>query len=414
MKDPVQTLKGFRDFLGDEARKRQWLIENIRAVFERYGFEPLETPALEYESLLLGKYGAEADKLIYGFEDKGKRRVALRYDQTIPTARIVAQYQNQLVLPYKRYQIQPVWRADKPQKGRYREFFQCDADIIGTTSVNADAEILAVYASIYLQIGLTSIKIKVNDRQALITSIKNSGIGENQIFSVIQTIDKLDKKTEVEVLEELVQKGIQEERAQSILNNLKNSSMPESLTQIISATVDMGIDKNIFEYTPTLARGLDYYTGLIFEGIIPEYEVGSVGGGGRYDNLLKSLVEVDMPAVGFGLGFDRTLEAAETLGKIPSFSDEISVLVTIFSPELKQASYAFAQKLRQNNICTEVFLEENKGIEKQLKYANKKNIKYVAIIGPEEAEKNSIKIKNMKTGEQKETTIEEIVKLLND
>jgi histidyl-tRNA synthetase len=193
MNQEMQTLKGFRDFIGYDAQKRMWLIEKIRGVFSAFGFEPLETPVLEYASLLLGKYGDEAEKLIYMFEDRGGRKVAMRYDQTVPTARIISQYQNTLIFPYKRYQIQPVWRADKPQKGRYREFFQCDADIIGSTSYIADAEILAVYYAIYEAIGLTSIKIQVNDRQQLIQTVKAAGAEDDNVLSIIQTIDKIKK-----------------------------------------------------------------------------------------------------------------------------------------------------------------------------------------------------------------------------
>ncbi len=411
MSNPPQTLKGFRDFLGADARKRAWLKEKIRIAFEKFGFEPLETPTLEYESLLLGKYGAEADKLIYGFEDRGGRRIALRYDQTVPTARIVAQYKNQLIFPYKRYQIQNVWRADKPQKGRFREFTQCDADIIGSTSLITDAEILAIYASIYLEIGITSIKIKINHRQQLIENILNSGITQEQVFTVIQSIDKLDKKTREEVLEELADKGISVEKGTSLLDSLEKCVMSETLKTILGYVKGMGIDTGIFEFTPTLARGLDYYTGLIFEGIIPEYGVGSVGGGGRYDNLIKDLVGVEMPAVGFGLGFDRTLEAAEELGKIPDFKGSSRFLVTVFSPELINISLEVTSLLRKQGIATECYLDSGKRLDGQLKYANAKGIPFVVIIGPYEAEKRIVRIKDMADREEREISIDALSKV---
>lgn len=409
MSTQPQTLKGFRDFLGQDARKRQWLKQVISNVFERFGFEPLETPTLEYESLLLGKYGNEADKLIYGFEDRGGRRIALRYDQTVPTARIVTQYRSQLVFPYKRYQIQNVWRADKPQKGRYREFTQCDADIVGNTSLMTDAEILAVYASIYLEIGINSIKIKINDREQLIANIKAAGIAEDQIFSVIQTIDKLDKKSREEVIAELIEKGIQQQSATQLLSALETCEISENLKTILKHVKMMGVNPAIFEFTPTLARGLDYYTGLIFEGIIPEYGVGSVGGGGRYDKLIKDLIGVDMPAVGFGLGFDRTLEAAEQLGKLPDFKGSAQVLVTIFNPDLAEKSLQVATLLRNQHITTEISLDEKKKLDQQLKYANAKGIPYVIVIGPDEAEKNTVKIKNMQLREETEVEIEHLI-----
>ena len=412
MNNQVQTLKGFRDFLGTEAKKRQWLVDNIKKVFEKFGYEALETPTLEYESLLMGKYGAEADKLIYSFEDRGERRVAMRYDQTIPTARIVAQYQNQLVFPYKRYQVQPVWRADKPQKGRYREFLQCDADIIGTNSIAADAEMLVLYAAIYSQIGIKSLQINVNDRMQLFKTITETGVSEGSIFSVIQTIDKLDKKSKEEVIKELTQKGISEKDAWALLQKLESAQMPESLEKIVSMAVEMGANREVFKFSPTLARGLDYYTGMIFEGIVPEYSVGSVGGGGRYDNLLRDLVGVDQPAVGFSVGFDRTLEVAEELGIIPQFESSAKVLVTIFSPELSDKSYEIVNTLRSQNISTEIYLDVGKKLDTQLKYANRKQIPYVIIVGPEESEKNVVKVKNMKTGEQSEISNDEITTLL--
>jgi histidyl-tRNA synthetase len=408
MSTQIQTLKGFRDFLGSEASKRLWLIENIRKVFEKFGYESLETPTLEYEALLMGKYGTEADKLIYSFEDRGQRRVALRYDQTIPLARIVSQYQNELVFPYKRYQIQPVWRADKPQKGRYREFLQCDADIVGTNSPSADAEMLVLYAAIYEQIGLNSLKIKLNDREVLFQTIKEAGVEETAVFSVIQTLDKLDKKSKEEVIQELTEKGVSSGAATDLLSKLEQAEMPEKLSKIVNLAEQMGAKKDIFLFSPTLARGLDYYTGMIFEGVIPEYTVGSVGGGGRYDNLLNQLLGVDQPAVGFAVGFDRTLEAAEQLGKIPAESRGTKVLVTIFSPDLAKNSMSVTAELRKQGIPAELYLDPDRKLDAQLKYANKKAIPFVIIIGPDEVANNTIKLKNMKTGEQKEVKKEEL------
>ena len=411
MNDPVQTLKGFRDFTGTEARKRLWLITQIRTVMERFGFEPLETPALEYESLLMGKYGEEADKLVYSFEDRGGRRVALRYDQTVPTARILAQYCDP-PLPYKRYQIQPVWRADKPQQGRYREFLQCDADIIGSGSDVADAEIITLYISIYNQIGLKSLQVKVNDRSVLIQKLRESSVKESQIASVIQSIDKLDKKPEQEVQTELLAKGISDNTISNIFRLLNDKTEPESIALLRNLLQAYGIPNSQILYNPTLARGLDYYTGLIFEGVIPEYSVGSVGGGGRYDKLLNSLVGVDLPAVGFGLGFDRTLEAAEKLSLIPSFSSSANVLVTVFSPELIAESVKTATSIRSKGIPTTLYPEKNKGLDKQLKYANRMMIPFVVIMGPEEIEKKVLKLKNMQTGEQIVNTEEKIISII--
>lgn len=403
----LQTLKGFRDYLNGEARNRQWVINKIRTVFERHGFEPLETPALEYESLLLGKYGAEADKLIYRFEDQGGRKVALRYDQTVPTARVVSQYRNDIAFPYKRYQIQNVWRAEKPQKGRFREFTQCDADIIGPSTPMSDAEILAVYAAIYYELGIESIKIKINDRQHLIATIKQAGIHEDMIFSTIQTIDKLDKKSEQEVEEELVKKGIEKKTATTLLETLKEQTMPETLQKVMDYAQKLGVKKETCEFAPSLARGLDYYTGLIFEGVIPEYPVGSVGGGGRYDNLIKNLVDTDMPAIGFGIGFDRTMEAVEVLGKIPEQQANAHVFVTLFSEETISQSLEIAQQLRAQGIAVDCSVEATK-IQKQLKYADAKQIPYVIIIGPDEIANKTAVLKDMKNRTQQIVGIHEI------
>src|SRR3989344_1531433 len=414
-KQDIQTLKGFRDFLGAEMRQRLWLIGEIRQTFERFGFEPLESPVLEYEALLAGKYGAEADKLMYRFEDRGGRRVAMRYDQTVPAARIIAQYQGQLTFPYRKYQIQLAWRADKPQKGRYREFLQCDADIIGSSSPIADADILGVYSAIYKNIGLTSLKINLNDRAQLIQSIQNSGVTEAMIFPVIQTVDKLDKKGAEAVIQELTEKGLSADIAKSVLDNLGKSQPTDNLKRIIELATKLGVPDGVLQFNPNLARGLDYYTGMIFEGIIPEYEVGAVGGGGRYDELINKLVGADYPAVGFGLGFDRTLEVAVQLGKVPAMKSNSTVLITMASPEILDDSLRITQQLRQSGIAAETITEGNLPLEKQLKYADRKGIPYVIIVSPEELKNNRVLLKNMQSGDQESLTIEAIsAKLLHE
>src|SRR6185369_14683343 len=253
MKDMVktQTLKGFRDFLPAEARKRQYVINTLKSVFESYGFEPLETPVLEYEEVLMGKYGDEGDQLMYRFEDNGKRRVAMRYDQTVPTARVVAQYANTLTFPFKRYQIQPVWRAENPQKGRYREFYQCDIDTIGVDSPLADAEIVATAINACKKLGFKNFKILLNDRTVF----------EGLSIQAITTIDKLKKIGEDGVCRELVERKTADsiEAAKNILQALINRPLPDRLKEIFSALEDLGIDKEIVEFSPTLARGLNYY-----------------------------------------------------------------------------------------------------------------------------------------------------------
>lgn len=407
-----QTLKGFRDFLPKEAKRRQYVIETLRKVFAFYGFEPLETPALEYEEVLLGKYGEEGDKLTYRFTDRGGRKVALRYDQTVPLARVVAQYDSALAIPFKRYQIQPVWRAENPQKGRYREFLQCDADIIGTSSSLADAEVIAAALAGVKALGFTNFKALINDRSLF----------KNLPKEAIVTVDKLKKIGRESVLAELMKKGLGKtiQDVSLILRSIEEMSQTENISQIYSSLKGLGVGSTSYQFSPTLARGLDYYTGLIFEVEIDGYNAGSVCGGGRYDKLIGMFANKDVPAVGFAFGFDRLMEAMDELNLFPTNVTESStkVLVTIFSPELKQKSIAIASRLRgvpdgtplrSNSISTELFLDENTPLEKQLKYANQKGIPYTIIVGPEEAAKNMVALRNMTTREQKTTSIEDVI-----
>ena len=395
----IQTLKGFRDYLPLEAKKRQYLINMLKTVFETYGFEPLETPVLEYEEILTGKYGEESEKLIYKFEDLGKRKVAMRYDQTIPLARVIAQYQNVLPFPFKRYQIQPVWRAENTQKGRLREFLQCDIDTVGTNTPESDAEILIIIADVLKKFKIADYKILINDR------ITFADLPTKAII----IIDKLKKIGKERVMRELSENGFDPE----ILNKINNSKTTPNLKQIIESSEKMGLDEGKIFFDPTLARGLDYYTGTIIEVEIPGYSAGSVGGGGRYDNLIGIFSKKQIPAVGFSFGFDRIIEALEELNLFPNSFSITQILVTIFSQKLKDKSIELSSLLRSNNINAELYLDENAKMEKQLKYADNKGIPFVAIIGPEEVAKNVIVLKNMKTREQKALTLDEVVKILN-
>lgn len=406
-KQYLQTLKGFRDFLPPEKRARDLVQNSIKYTFELYGFEPLETPTLEYAELLLGKYGTEADKLVYSFEDRGGRQVALRYDQTVPTARVLAQYQNELGKGFRRYQIQPVFRADKPQKGRYREFTQCDADIFGITSQIADAEILAVYYGIYKNLGLSDIVIEFNDRDTLITTLSPFAIDTVPVSSIIQSVDKLDKQTVVEVTAELVSKGLEEKNAVQALANIEAARPSDNLESILLAAKSLGIPAANLNFNPTIARGLDYYTGMIFEGKIPG-ETGSVGGGGRYDKLIENLGGPSIPAVGFGLGFDRTVEALISRNLISS-EPATRVLLTIFSEYLQGQSLKTASTLRNAGISTEVYSDPSDKLDKQFKYADKKSIPYAIVLGEEEAKKNMVTLKNLSTREQLTLTIDEVI-----
>ncbi|NCN51058.1 MAG: histidine--tRNA ligase [Candidatus Pacebacteria bacterium] len=405
MKQQVQNLKGFRDFLPEEKRARDFVAATIATVFQTFGFEPLETPTLEYASLLLGKYGDEADKLVYSFQDRGDREVALRYDQTVPTSRVLAQYQNELPKYFRRYQIQNVFRADKPQKGRFREFTQCDCDIFESSSPLVDAELLAVYYSVYKKLGITSIQLKINDRQTLMDTISPFAIPEADVFSIIQSVDKLDKLSLEDVTKELVQKGLSAEDATQVLTAITSATQSENLQQIIAAALNLGVPENALVFTPTLARGLDYYTGMIFEGSIPEYTAGSVGGGGRYDNLIGELCGRDIAATGFAIGFDRTVEAVQQLGLLPSeLNTSSKVLVTLFDEASFKTSLETATRLREAGIATEIYPTFDK-LGKQFKVADQKNIPYVIIIGETELSDGTVTLKNMKTGEQKTATL---------
>lgn len=390
-----QTLKGFRDFLPERAKKRQYVINILKKVFESYGFEPLETPALEYEEILTGKYGDEGDKLMYRFEDNGKRRVAMRYDQTVPLARVVAQYSNQLPMPFKRYQIQNVWRAENTQKGRYREFLQCDIDIIGMDSAATDAEIIAVSSKSIQELGFKNYKILVNDR---------SVFGDLPTKAII-IIDKLKKIGLEKVKEELKVKGFDP----AVLTKIQNAPLPDKLALAIKIAGKMGVDREKIIFEPTLARGLDYYTGTIIEIECPDYPTGSLGGGGRYDNLIGMFSNKQMPAVGFSFGFDRIIEAMDELNLFPTELLTTKILVTIFGLEYADKSMEIVNSLRANNINTEVYLDAHAKMEKQLKYADQKNIPYVIILGPQEIEKQLVTLKNMKTHEQKLTSIQDVI-----
>lgn len=394
----LQNLKGFRDFLPQQARKRQYVIGILKSVFESYGFEPLETPSLEYEEILTGKYGDEGEKLMYKFEDLGKRKVALRYDQTVPLARVVSQYQNELPFPFKRYQIQNVWRAENTQRGRFREFLQCDIDTVGSKSITADAEIIAIVSKVFAKLKFLNYKISLNDRK----------IFKDIPTKAIIIIDKLKKIGLKAVREELSINGMDPE----IINKIMDSEKSDNLKQIIESACNLGVKNENITFDPTLARGLDYYTELIIEVEIIGYDAGSVGGGGRYDNLIGIFVNRQIPAVGFAFGFDRVMEAMEQLNLFPAELSMTKVLVTVFSPDLLNKSSEISSLLRISNINTEIYLDENISIEKQLKYADKKKIPFVIIMGPEELEKHVVQLKDMRTRSQEEININDLVNLL--
>ncbi|MGB6839071.1 MAG: histidine--tRNA ligase [Microgenomates group bacterium] len=406
-KTKLQTLKGFRDFLPEKMAIRNEVIRRLRVVFEKYGFSELQTPALEYQEVLCGKYGKEAEKLMYLFKDPGGRGVGLRYDLTVPLARAISSYQD-LPRPFKRYQIQPAWRAEKPQKGRYREFYQCDVDIVGSVSPLADAEIIAITSDSLKALGFPAFRIRVNSRQVLFASMEKAAIPEDKWPTVIQSIDKLDKKPKEEVRKELLDKGLKNEQVKNLFDVINKAKPDNFLKQTIKYAKKMGAEN--IEFDPILARGLDYYTGPIFESIVETPKIGSITGGGRYDNLLKTLGGPDLPATGTTIGLDRTADVIEELNLWPDVArTPTSVLVIIFSPELLDQSIKTASILREKGINTELYPDENTKLDKQLKYADKKDISWVVIIGPEEVKENKVVLKNMTTRKQKSVQVQDLV-----
>ncbi len=370
----LQTPKGFRDFLPPDALKRKAVADRIISVFERFGFDPLETPTVEYEETLQGKYGEE-ERLIYKFETNGGDRLALKYDQTVPLARVVAQWgpvgQQRLILPFKRYQIQSAFRGENTQKGRYREFLQCDADIVGISSPLADMEILSLAYEIYRSLGLDII-IKVNDRSLLAEF-------EPKYLSAI---DKLNKIGVTGVMQELEAKGLSGAEAANALNKIKSMKPTPSLQQTINEFKGAGLPENVLVFDPTLIRGLDYYTGLIMEVVLRSDPTGSsLCGGGRYDKMIGKFTGVDIPAVGFAVGFDRTVEALEAAGLVQPIPTKTRVLVTMNSDSALPKALQALHALRASGINSEIWLDPTTKLEKQLKYTDIKGIQYAVVAG---------------------------------
>jgi len=401
----LQTLKGFRDFLPEEARKRAWLREKMIKVFEKWGFEPLETPTLEPLELFAGEIG-EDEKLFFKFKDQGGRDVALRYDQTVPTCRVVGEYYDKIVFPFRRYQIQSNFRAEKPQKGRYREFVQADIDILGVASPIADAECVAVSIDLYKTLGFENVVAIINNRDLL------KGIP----YPVIAAIDKIKKIGKDGVIQEIVGKGFDKKQAEEFLEKVENIKPDETLRIIFDYLEKSGFSKENYKFEPTLMRSFSYSQGPIWEMTIPQYSTasfgGSVGGGERYDGMVERITGRKIPGTGIAFGFDRTLEALEMNSMLPELKSASKVLVTVFSSELLTKSIEVAKKLRDAGINSESYPDDSTRLDKQLKYADKKGIPYVVIIGPEEVKEDKVVLKNLKTKEQIKTTIENLISLV--
>ena len=424
---PIQprTLKGFRDFLPEDMKIRQQVIAIFKQVFESYGYEPLETPTLEHADILLGKYGEEAEKLIYQFEDRGGRKVAMKYDLTVPTCRVVAQYGDKIPLPFKRYQIQPVWRADNTQKGRFREFYQCDADTIGTPSMLADAEFILMGLQIMKKLGFVDFVARINNRKFIDGLVHYAGATPEQFYTICIAIDKLEKIGLDGVIKEMASRQVSSEVIQKIIEVVKlHGSNRELITILKTKMKDIhvaieglleletvfsylekaGVPEKEYTFDLSIIRGLSYYTGPVWEYTVRDGGVGSVAGCGRYDNLVGLYLGRDIPATGGSFGIERIFEVIKDRQLLSSKTND-EILITIFSPELASLSFQVAAKLREQGKNVILYPDEHTKLEKQLKYANKKGIKTVCIIGPEEAEKSKLKMKNMKTGEQTEIKI---------
>ncbi|OGV92767.1 histidine--tRNA ligase [Microgenomates group bacterium RIFCSPLOWO2_01_FULL_47_10] len=400
MKNQVQTLKGFRDILPADAQKRQWVREVMVKTAENWGYQPIETPTLEPYSLFQNEIGEDA-KLIFKFEDNGGREVSLRYDQTVPTCRYVANNYNSLTFPFRRYQIQPVFRAEKPQKGRYREFTQFDLDIFGVADPTADAEVMAVNLDTYLKIGFKQPLIIFNNRDLM----------KDIPYKAIVAIDKLKKIGRNGVITEMVAKGISQDKAEDYLNYVENLQPDETIKTIIAYLENSGFGSQFYRFEPTLARSFSYSQGPIWEVVINDYTVGSVGGGERYDGMMERLTGLTLPATGIAYGFDRTVEAADQLGLIPT-TRNTKTLVTVFSSTLQIESLKIAKALRQAGINTELYPDPSGKLNKQFKYANLKGIPYVIVLGEEEVKQDKLTLKDMKTGEQTLCTIDEAISTL--
>lgn len=427
-----RVFKGARDFLPEQMLHRERITDVMRTVFKKYGFAPIETPAIEYLDVLAGKYGEDADRLIYRLDYKPdtKDQAALHYDLTVPFSRVVAMNPD-LPLPFKRYQIQPVWRADRPQphQGRFREFYQCDIDAVGSTSMLIDAEMVAIAYEVLKTLGFTTFVIKINNRKILNGITQYAGLAADMTQEVCRSIDKLDKMPWGEVKKELEEKQLPYSAIQKLGDllgqQLTLDTLAEALTGIDIAQEGIAETKELFSYLEqlsvddkhytfdlSLARGLDYYTGPIFETKLTDQpHMGSLTGGGRYDKLIGMFTGKDMPSVGTTLGLDRIFTAMQQLNMLEPVKTSTKVLVAVFSAEEMKYSLGAASQLRQAGIATEIFPEPAK-IKKQFAYADKKGIPYMAILGAAEIESQQVTIKDLRTGKQATMKIEDAIALI--
>jgi histidyl-tRNA synthetase len=442
----TQPARGMRDFLPADVRRREYVIGVIKEVYERYGFEPLETPAVENIETLLGKYGEEGNQLIFKIlkrgehEKTGEADLALRYDLTVPLARVVAQYQNDLPKFFKRYQIQPVWRADRPARGRFREFYQCDVDVLGSRSMVVEAEICAAASDVLTKLGFNDFTVRLNHRQVLTGLLEQAGVAGDKQAEALIALDKMDKTGPEGVARELNQRGIVDESAVKLMRFFEGVAGAERAANLIdlngaetraACNADIlgrlvefigpheigarGVDdlRQILEYCrasgiaarikldPALARGLAYYTGAIMEINVKDLP-GSLGGGGRYDNLVGMFAGQDVPACGFSLGLERIIVVMNERGMFPAelVSSSADVMISVWNNQSVVDSIALASELRCSGLRVDIYPEADK-VGKQFKYASEHGIPFVTVVGDEERARGEVAIKNMRTGEQR-------------
>ena len=445
--------KGTRDFSPNQLANRDYIFSTIKSNFKKFGFQPIETPSFELSETLLGKYGEEGDRLIFKILNSGDKvkkvdlqaledgnlarfsnsltEKALRYDLTVPFARYVAQYQNDIVFPFKRYQIQPVWRADRPQKGRFQEFYQCDADVVGSKSLWQEVEFIQLYDSVFSDLKLDCITIKINNRKILAGIAELIG-AQDKLIDFTVALDKLDKIGEAKVKEEMLNKGISNEgisklqplfnltgdfneQLQSLKSILKTSVEGlcgvEELEFIASSVASIGLKTASLQMDVTLARGLNYYTGAIFEVSAPEFvEMGSIGGGGRYDDLTGIFGLKDVSGVGISFGLDRIYLVLKELNLFPTDkTTSTKVLFINFGTEESLYCLKAIALLRSKSIATELYPDPAK-LKKQMAYCNKRDIPFVIMVGASEMAQKKYMYKDMGSGEQQLLTLEELIK----
>ncbi len=412
-----RTLKGFRDFLPASMIPREKLMEVARSVYRRYGFVPIDTPALEYLEVLTGKGSEETDRQMYHFTDAGGRAVGMRFDLTVPFARFAAQHIHELGTPFKRYHIGPVWRGETPQAGRYREFVQCDFDTIGTTGVVADIETALVIHELMHSLGIARFKIRINNRQVL-TGLLGQMDLEQSSTAVLRALDKIEKVGAEQVSKELLAAGLKDSQIDQVLTfaSIRGSTEEvlgklasllsgsevgqqgvERLQTICSAMKSAGVEDSFYQLDVSIARGLDYYTGVVFETILEDLPtIGSVCSGGRYDNLAGLYTKQHLPGIGASLGLDRLLAALEQLGQLPKSASSADIFIPLFDPDRINEYFQLASIVRGAGWSTEVYPDAKK-LGQQLKYADQRGFRIALVAGSQELDAGEVQIKNLAT-----------------